>query len=251
MIKKEFRDIAGPTLIKLSTLILIPVIKLIDILFVGTAIDYIEVTITWIGVLIFWISIDYCTKFFKFENNDHSWEYLLSLPISRRRILFIKLFPRLVNISILFTVYLTALKLFPDQVTVNKFDILHPYFLIPLSLAYIINGPIFCMGKIKDKYLLTILNYISIGFMTVVIYLYLKSIYVKIYDEYPFLGSIFTAIAIITALISIIYIKYFKVFDLKPSHIHGRLFTRLAMPYLLFVILICALMIFFRINNVL
>ena len=251
MIRKEFRDILGPTLIKLSSLGLIPLFWLINTLFLGINFDYREAGVSVFGIVILWISFDYSSKMYKSETEDHAWEYLLCLPVPRTRILFAKLLPRVVCLGILIGIYLLSIELLFDRFTINQFDFLHPNFLIPISIAALLNGIIFGLLKIKDMPLLSILFIISTSGIAWALNLLGKSVFTGIFDEYPLYGNIIAGSLICSTIIYFRFIGFFKKFDSKPSDLHARLFTKLTLRPVLLMIFFCLLIIFLRKNNAL
>jgi ABC-type Na+ efflux pump permease subunit len=247
MIRKEFSEITRSSLLKIFyTFIILTCLR-----FFSWGTNYFMLLTRFLGLLIYWIAIDYGNKMYKYEVNDRSWEYLLSIPMSRRRILFVKLFPRLINISVLLIIYTVAFYLFFKDVTINATNIIHPYILIPASLGLILGRAIFKMDEVKDKFLLIILDYASLGSLVWVFDLYMRPTFLKIYDEYQLLGNIMVGLIILTFFNFILFFRYFKFFDLKENNINGRLFVRFATPYLLSFTFFCLLLVFFRINNIL
>jgi len=72
------------------------------------------------------------------ERNEGAMEYLLSLPVSRLRLLLIKLLPRLVSVGLMLVFYMVLHNRFefPSQLTVPDFSIFYiTFFLVSLSLS--------------------------------------------------------------------------------------------------------------------
>lgn len=245
MIKKEFKDIIGPTLARLSILILLPIIKLINDCIIGPVFDFRKVFLTCFGLVIYWISFDYYIKFFKYENNDHAWEYLLSLPMNRRRILFIKLFPRFVCLGVLFSIYVITAHL-TGGLSTKESDIIYPLLLLSAILIVLINSPVFGIIKFKNSPLLLLMDYSLIGLATWIISSPTGFPFTTESSEYSFIKSMIFVTVIISVILFIFFMKYFKSYDLKPASIHGRQFTRYAMPYMASLLLIFIIIIILK-----
>lgn len=72
------------------------------------------------------------------ERNEGAMEYLLSLPVSRIRLLLIKLMPRVVSVGLMLVFYMVLYNRFefPSQLTVPDFSIFYiTFFLVSLSLS--------------------------------------------------------------------------------------------------------------------
>jgi len=72
------------------------------------------------------------------ERNEGAMEYLLSLPVSRVRLLLIKLLPRLVSVGLMLVFYMVLHYRFefPSQLTIPDFTIFYiAFFLVSLSLS--------------------------------------------------------------------------------------------------------------------
>lgn len=72
------------------------------------------------------------------ERNEGAMEYLLSLPVSRLRLLLIKLMPRVVSVGLMLVFYMILHNRFglPSQLTVPDFSIFYfTFFLVSLSLS--------------------------------------------------------------------------------------------------------------------
>ncbi len=102
MIKKELRDILIPTILRLLTVLIVPTIALVQ------RRPWIVAAITaWsLGPVTYWIAHNLGINTFKAEHRDRSFEYMLTYPYSRFRLLVNKVAPRLAVLMVLGTVYL-------------------------------------------------------------------------------------------------------------------------------------------------
>lgn len=110
------------------------------------------------------------------ERNEGAMEYLLSLPVSRIRLLLIKLMPRVVSVGLMlvFYMFLHSQFGFPSQLSVLDFSIFYiTFFLVSLSLSLSLKsfiGAFFLTSLLSGG--LTLLNQLlAIGKSDSVIYL--------------------------------------------------------------------------------
>ena len=103
MLKKEWRDIFMPMLLRLMVG---PVLALMQAVFAG------EVNVTtsllfFIGyvVSVFWVALNMGLNAFHSEFNDHAFEYLLTFPFRRLRLLAVKFAARLLILVFLLSFY--------------------------------------------------------------------------------------------------------------------------------------------------
>lgn len=103
MLKKEFREIIVPTLLRLSILLLFPLIGLLEIgQYISGPSYYMFISFI-LGLVTIWIASTYGIDAFRNEHKDQALEYLFSFPLSKFKIALYKLIPR---ISILMVLYI-------------------------------------------------------------------------------------------------------------------------------------------------
>ena len=121
MIKKEFRDIIQFTLPLLTGLFIVPllalfkvsitgivnflVVSLFPILKSGAENIYMTSFIFLLGFIIFLTANHYGFHAFHCEHKDRAFEYLLSFPFSKYRVLLYKLIPRVAVLFLLTLLY--------------------------------------------------------------------------------------------------------------------------------------------------
>jgi hypothetical protein len=102
MFKKELRDIILPALARMSILL----VSLVPFFFkdmrdyLGLSGLFILVSVNFFLVIL-WISGNFGGKAFQREFKDHAFEYMLAFPVSRYRIFWDKLLPRLLVLVVL------------------------------------------------------------------------------------------------------------------------------------------------------
>ncbi|MCP4213249.1 MAG: hypothetical protein GY765_01275, partial [bacterium] len=121
MIKREFKDIIKPVLLCVSPIALIPLLALFKVPITGPLNFFLSLLYITRGpvlqnvymvALVFLMGFgvlaaaNYCgTKAFQYEHSDKAFEYLMSLPISKKRIAWLKMVPRLAVLSLLTVLY--------------------------------------------------------------------------------------------------------------------------------------------------
>jgi len=130
MWKKELRSLILPVLIRLSLLVVPFVFAAVRWFTHGTlpslrGMLMSELIIFWVSVL--WVANHLGIQTFRAEFRDKAFEYFLSLPFTRPRLLAFKLVPRLAVLAILVTIYEVCL--FMLNPTGEKLiDIVHPVY---------------------------------------------------------------------------------------------------------------------------
>jgi ABC-type Na+ efflux pump permease subunit len=101
MLRKEVQDALKRFIESLLTLLIIPFTYLADKLVTKTGLDYPTLIQTaFIFTLVIYAAYAGAT-FFQSERKDRAFEYLFSLPLTRKKIILVKLVPRLVLLLIL------------------------------------------------------------------------------------------------------------------------------------------------------
>ena len=87
MIKKEFREIIFPAVFRLG-ISLVPVLVLVILKTItGSDSNILVGTACFFGIGVYWVANHYGTQVFNSEFKDRAFEYLLSLPHSKYRLL--------------------------------------------------------------------------------------------------------------------------------------------------------------------
>ena len=95
MLRKEARDALKRFIESLLALLIIPFIYVLDKLVMKTGLDYPSLIQTGFVVTLVIYAVYSGATFFQAERKDRAFEYLFSLPVTRRKIVVMKLVPRL------------------------------------------------------------------------------------------------------------------------------------------------------------
>jgi hypothetical protein len=154
------------------------------------------------------------------ERNEGAMEYLLSLPVSRVRLFFIKLMPRLVSVGLLLVFYMLLHSSFefPSLLSVLDFSIFYfAFFLVSLSLSLSLKsfiGAFFLTGLLSGG--LTLFNRVlAIG----------KS------DSTVYFQSNISLL-----IFPVLFFIMFHSYDVKPSFSFNMKFTGLGIACLILIV---------------
>jgi len=246
MIKKEFREIIVPALIRLS-IILIPAPLL---LIVGSGyypvINILKITAATLAVAILWVANNYGIHVFKSEYQDHSFEYLFSFPFSKARIVYNKLAPRAVVLFGL-TVFYEGLVILiwlnkPQSQEFLSFPLNPVYF--PLwVIFFLFTG--FCLGLIEQRSWRAEANFfIFLCYIFISLAVFPALRYLDIFAGEFRLASCFAVGAlIILVIIGAAFVSLFKTFDLRMLKSYGKKILFRTLPVILLLTVIAVVIV--------
>ncbi len=240
MIKKEYRDILKRTLVLLSILSIIPLIYIFDRIKWKSNTDYMGIFIIAFGAIVFLIANRLAVEAFRTEHDDNSFEYLLTLPISKGMIVFKKLLPRLILVTPLAICYeiliLSAKKIQFGRVIVSDFFIFRPenfpFFFILLMLFSFFTS---LFGKKNFMGLLTVVSLIIFALTGFALKHLLGTIDVYFVQENLAGLSFLISLFIVDLIIGVTFFLVFKKFDVKSLNRHGEKFVLMALVPLILV----------------
>ena len=238
MFGKELREIIVPGLIRLS-IFLLPVAALAILKSItGSDVNILVLAASFWGVGIYWTANHYGTQLFKSEFSDRAFEYLLTFPFSKYRLIYNKLLPRffvLLWLTFIYEVLAFAVLLRPDPPAM--------FFMFPFRQDYFLVGLIFfffwgfCLGFIESRNRRAGLNFVlfifymaaSVGFAVT-----LKAAGVSEEFTQGTLSSLYAALFMM-AILAIPLVSLFRKFDLKMINLYGkRILYQLLPPIIVF-----------------
>jgi|GEM_PF-1150275 len=101
MIAREIRETIAQTAFVMSFYLFVPLLYLMDVSMYDTGMTLLEYMANGLDLMVMVTSIYLAYNMFRREENDGAAEYLLSLPVSRCRILAVKTLPRIVMALVL------------------------------------------------------------------------------------------------------------------------------------------------------
>ena len=238
MIKKEFRDILWPALLRFSVVLLTPIFIIIRRQF-----QLIPAILTWgLVPIVIWMAHNLGINSFKAEYRDQALEYLLTFPLSRWRILWRKLIPRLALLLALLALYEVMYFLFlkpfvvENAISSEEFILFLPQF-FPLWVAFIFGTALSI--SIFDWKNFKILAGFSYIFLAVLISLAIRSLLARQnwsgvdLNATSFLGGCL----LVMAVMGISFITVYSKFDVKENMLFLKRFIfRAFLPLLPFVL---------------
>jgi hypothetical protein len=241
MIKKEFKEIIIPALTRLS-IILIPAPLL---LIVGSShypvINILKITAATLAVAILWVANNYGIHVFKSEYQDHSFEYLLSFPLSKAKIVYNKLAPRTAILFGLTVFYECSVILIWLNMPQSKEFIsfpLNPVFFPLWVIFFLFTG--FCLGLIEQRSQRAGANFlIFLCYIIISLAVYPALKYLDIFQGEFRLASCFAVGAlIIIAIMGTAFVSVFKTFDLRMVKSYGKKILYRTLPLILLLTVI-------------
>lgn len=269
MLKKEFADIIKPVLAILSVSLIVPFLALLEVSIYGIfrflvvivykvlkAVNgnvYMLSFIFLFGFLIFWIANMLGFTAFKYEYKDRAFEYLLSFPVSRYRILQHKIVPRLIVLFSLVAIY----------------EVLASFFLVSLrplqgGLFFLFDLPFFPMwvlffflagffiGLFEQKNWIAVISITTFA-AAICISLAIRSLILPLVpsgNPGALHGGALSGISfglgtfIILAVLGAAFFTVYKKFDMKSAGIHARRFTLFVFPPLVLLIVVSFFILF-------
>jgi ABC-type transport system involved in multi-copper enzyme maturation permease subunit len=234
MLKKEFREIIVPTLLRLSILLMFPLLGLLEVAqYISGPSYYMFISFT-LGLVTIWIASTYGIDAFRNEHKDQALEYLLSFPLSKFKIALYKLIPR---ISILLV--LIAINLLVDFIGFADFEGEGPGFYVmvvfsPVCLVmfFLLSGFFVSMFFEKKRSRIFLNNAAMIAMTAVSLgihsLLMSTSLIRHVYDI-----SFSAGCLVVLAVMGAAFVSVYRKMDLKPANLHGRKFAWRALPPLL------------------
>ncbi|MBN2135798.1 MAG: ABC-2 transporter permease [Acidobacteria bacterium] len=233
MFKKEFISLRKKTISILSFMFLVPLFYIFDLLFIGTGMNYMHLIAYEFVVLIFWISLVYTYTFYQQEEEDKAWEYLLTLPVTKSRIFWMKMLPRLVIITILTLIHTVLFILYLSDVNINDVGFFHPVSFYLLLVFMLFLSAFTGWGWNKGKVLRGIFFMWGVFFPII----FASGKIFEYFKITKFMGieidfwSIIIALFIIMIVCGIAFQSVFANYDCKSAEIHTRRFTNITLKY--------------------
>ena len=252
MIRKEFRDIFQSTLVRLSFLAIIPLLALLKVspwkiyhFFLGSMFRilngyaehiYVNSFTFLLAVTILWTANHYGTNAFRGEHRDRAFEYLLSFPFSKSRILVYKFVPR-VSMLVLSTIVYEVLASYyvvpMRQIQGPLFFFIDPVFFPVWVLFFLVAG--FFLGLFEQKNWIAVVTFLTF-FSTILISLgickaILRAIDPGIVDKSHFTGfSFLIGVMLVLVVLGTAFFTVYRKFDMKSPGLHARRFAFRVLP---------------------
>lgn len=235
MLKKEFREIIVPALLRLSILLMFPLISLLEVgQYISGPSYYMFISFT-LGLLTIWIASTYGIDAFRNEHKDQALEYLFSFPLSKFKIALYKIIPRISILLVLIAINLVVDFMgFADYFKGEGvlFYVMVVFSPVCLVMFFLLSGFFVSMffEKKRSRIFLNIAAIISMTAVSLGIHSLLMSTSLirHVYDISFSAGCLVVLTAMGTAFVSV-----YRKMDLKPAALHGRKFTWRTLPLLL------------------
>lgn len=246
MIKKEFREIILPAVIRIGVFIA-PVFCLWVLMIVfSKPFDILGVVTAVFGVAVYWLANHYGTQVFKVEFRDRAFEYLLSLPYSKYRFLYNKIVPRLFVLLGLTLIYEILVLSILARSSNKAIFIINLFFRIEYFPVWMIFFFFcgFCFGFIENRNWRAGLNFfIFIFFITASFGMRAMFFSGEGHVVSQLTRSTLLAALLVTVILGIPFFSLLRKFDLKRLNLYRRKIFYLLMPPVIIVSTISVIMI--------
>jgi len=221
MLKKEFRDTLRILLESSVMLLAVPLIFLMSLI-MGFTINYVELTKIIAIITVFVFSGYSGLGMFLGEKRDKGFEYLLTLPVSRLKLLIYKLLPRFVVLMLYLVTWALVFNMpIKDYMVV----------LIFIQLAAV------CLSLAFNSYFAALIGIILLGFLyslssRFIVFLFIRWQEISI-DPFAIISPYVLAALLLGIPLAIAFLLALRNFDLKPYKYVIRPYLFIALPLLL------------------
>jgi ABC-type transport system involved in multi-copper enzyme maturation permease subunit len=265
MIKKEFMDIIKPFLVRLSPLVLVPLVYIFKIpttyiyripfifplSFLKSTTDH-DVVLLFIFLLglITFLNANYLgVNIFAGEHRDKSFEYLLSFPFSKKRILFNKLVPRIVLLAAATAVYeiLAFIYLVPlRSLQGSLYFFVDPLF-FPLWVLFFFLGGVF-VGLFEQKNWTAVVmavTLIATGWFSIASGTVIRRMLPGTFQGFYLPGvSMGIGVLVILSILGIAFWSVYQRFDAKSMELHAKRYAVRVLPAMTILIAVSVAVLF-------
>jgi hypothetical protein len=245
MIKKEFKEILLPVVIRLLIGGTIITLTLVFLYYYGHKNDgsvtyLLEPALMLMGIVIIWIANSIGVTAFTSEYKDNAFEYLLSSPYSKLELFYNKIIPRLLMLFSLSIPYAIFDYILFEPELLEYIPMLEVFYFLFFSTLIFLNSFFLSLFSWKNLRMVTWVIYVFPAICTGNILLYLHK-YLSISNISDnklsdwFLVNI--SLGIIAFILGLAFYLVFRKFDLKSESIHKKKFGIYAgVPLVLIVV---------------
>ncbi|HLP46735.1 MAG TPA: hypothetical protein VK469_12335 [Candidatus Kapabacteria bacterium] len=245
MLKKEFNEILKESLLFIVLMAGLPVLLLILDMFFKWSLTYNQVFFPTYQVGLFTFAVLLGVTLFSSEKKQGSIEYVLTLPFSRMRLLWMKILPRLVALGALLLLYSLYMIIVTGGKNIDSLLILPLfYFIFPVFFIFIISVS---LSASHD-------NIVSLAILVIFIFIIHSLLIPSLPRIIPYLfGKMFSLNKPIYAVLSTLgflvpfavpFVLTFRKFDLHPAQRFNRRYFKVFIPLLLAGIVLSAIFVY-------
>lgn len=233
MLKKEFREIIAPALLRLSLLLIFP----LWYLFGMSGYGYLKLSSLTFQFIIIWIAGNYGMDAFSSEHKDQALEYLLSFPYTKFQIFLYKLVPRVTILLFLTIVHFVTHSMITGPAGQFAEERLISYlvaFFSPLCLIMFFFLCGFFVSLYSEHKKSRLLLNLAVFFSFFIISLGVR-VLLNLTGLIRFVNdiSIFSGAFIVTAIMSTAFVSLYRKIDLNSAAKYSRRFSlRVVLPLL-------------------
>lgn len=240
MLRKEFNEVLRQSLFFVSAVVGVTVLLSILSLVFGWAVTFGEFFVNVYGIAVGIYAVVTGVTLFTTERKQRGIEYLLTLPLSRARLLWVKIMPRFVALVVFALLYLPVLYVVSGGRGADAVPTVPPFFLFyGVFMLFFISVS---LSAAHDNFVLLIIGTLFIvtihSFFIISV---LQSALWKLFDRF-FLSSALHAVvlAVVGLLIPFLtaFFVSFKKFDVNPRKRFNRIYLKVFVPMLVIGLLL-------------
>jgi hypothetical protein len=236
MLKKEFNEILKQSLYLVIFVVCLSPVLLIGSRVSGSPLSYLQalIPVFQVGVLIFALITG--ISLFTSERKQDGIEYLLTLPISRFKLLAIKILPRLTGLLVFLVLYVLPVQMLPGgaESTYLTYALPTGIFLFMVFSLFII--ALSLSASHHNFLLLSLLTLVIFTVYAALIYLLLRRglLYLIMgYFNFSHVGMVAVFLLILPLPLLLSFIFSFKKFDAGPGKSFNRCYLKFFIPFLI------------------
>ncbi len=223
MFNKELKESLGKVLNPLVIFLWLPVVyafsrfyKPLDMFFERIGYGLLFTLTFWFIIMV--SSVVMGTSLFESERKNRAFEYLLTFPLSREKILIFKITPRFLVIASMVILYLPF---YLSQREHLNYALFNPIYVIILNILLFFLSSSFSLFEIKNSMALFVLSIYGSLFI-----IYLKLLKVEFLKKltlmHPMESAVILSLSVVVPFLFVSFYITFKNFDLSPLKVHFK-----------------------------
>ncbi len=202
--------------------LIVPIIYLVLSLFPGLNYfsidgkDYLEVLLFFIWLITLLSSVFLGTSGFEYERRNDAFEYMLTFPFTKIKIITYKLFARLIILFVLISLFEF---LYYFSSFFKKYSLFNPFYFPLICVLLFFLSFSFSLFEIRDLMALLVF-FVYIGIFSLTFFLKRKGFYLEMAKIKPFFSSFAISLGVFAGISFSGLILTFKKFDISPFKKH-------------------------------
>ncbi|MBN2135797.1 MAG: hypothetical protein JW737_08715 [Acidobacteria bacterium] len=237
-LKLETGTVLNDTLKGMWFLLLIPVAVIGYKIFSINRLSLTTVNLVIVQFVIFYIVSRYTYNFFMYEREDSAYEYMFSLPISKWKIFYWKILPRLIAIFIVLSLQLLLGNLILSMETISNNIFFDPLFLYAFIFLFFFGclsfSLFFTMELSGGPWIISLITFLILQKM---VRTGIDTLNLEFDQKTKVIISVLISMCFIVMMLMASFINIFRKLDCKPMRFYKKRFAILIRPPMMVIIL--------------